>query len=132
MSYETILLEKHGNVSVLTLNRPPANSVSYAMLGELEKALADVASDKDARMLVFTDAGDRCFCKVMEIAVSLYERAPLAARAIINASNAFLTMGIEEGLKAEASESKVCVASKDAIEGFTAFMQKRKSEFRGE
>ena len=37
MSYETILLEKRDHVSVLTLNRPPANSVSYAMLGEIDK-----------------------------------------------------------------------------------------------
>jgi enoyl-CoA hydratase/carnithine racemase len=256
MSYETLLLEKQGYVSVLTLNRPPANSVSHVMLGEMDKALAEVAADNEARVLVITGAGDRCFCagmdvndsmshpevgeigralwtkvdlfekptiaalnghtlgggcelalachfrymadspkavigcpeinlgiipgwggtqrmtrllgrakaldlmlnakrlspkealaiglveavfapdqlmpRVMEIAASLSERAPLAARAIIKASNTFLAKGIEEGLKAEASESRVCVASKDAAEGFTAFIQKRKPEFKGE
>ena len=256
MSYETILLEKRDHVSVLTLNRPPANSVSYAMLGEIDKALAGVAADKEVRALVITGAGDRCFCagmdvndsmshpevgeigralwtkvdlfekptiaalnghtlgggcelalachfrymadnpkatigcpeinlgiipgwggtqrmtrllgrtkaldlmlnakrmspqealaiglvesvfapdqlipRVMEIAASLSERAPLAAKAIINASNTFLTKGIGEGLKSEAFESKACVASKDTVEGFTAFIQKRKPEFKGE
>ena len=43
-----------------------------------------------------------------------------------------LYKGIEEGLKVEAAGSKVCASSKDAIEGFTAFMQKRKPEFKGE
>ena len=256
MGYETFILEKQGYVATITLNRPPTNSVSYAMLGELDKALAEVASDKDARVLVFTGAGDRCFSagmdvsdamnhsdvgevgralwtkvdlfekptiaainghalgggcelalachfgymadnpkafmgcpeinlgitpgwggtqrmtrllgrtkalelmlnakrlspkealdiglveklfapeqlmpQVMEIASTLSERAPLSVRAIIQASTTFITKGIEEGLKVEAAGSKICAASKDAIEGFTAFMQKRKPEFKGE
>ncbi|HPI92669.1 MAG TPA: enoyl-CoA hydratase-related protein [Deltaproteobacteria bacterium] len=256
MAYETLLLEKHGYVAVLTLNRPPTNSVSYTMLGEIEKALAEVASDKDARALVITGAGDRCFSagmdvadalnhpdvgdvgralwtkvdlfekptiaainghalgggceltlachfrymadnpkavigcpevnlgitpgwggtqrmtrllgrtkaldlmlnakrlspkealdiglveavfapeelmpKVMEYATALSERAPLSVQAIVQSSTAFMYKGIEEGLKVEASTSKRCVASKDATEGFTAFMEKRKPNFKGE
>jgi enoyl-CoA hydratase/carnithine racemase len=256
MGYETLLLEKQGNVAVLTLNRPPTNSVSYVMLQELDKVFGEVANDKEARVLVITGSGDRCFsagmdvsdamshpdvgevgralwtkvdlfekptiaainghalgggCElalachfrymadnpkavigcpeinlgitpgwggtqrmtrllgrtkaldlmlnakrlspkealdiglverlfapeqlmphVMEIAKALSERAPLSVCAIIQASTTFLYKGIEEGLKAEAAGSKVCVASKDAIEGFTAFMQKRKPDFKGE
>lgn len=256
MSYETILLEKQGYVSILTLNRPPTNAVSYAMLGELGKAFDEVALDKDSRVLVITGAGDRSFSagmdvadaishpdvgevgcalwtkvdlfekptiaainghalgggcelalachfrymaenpkalmgcpennlgilpgwggtqrmtrllgrtkaldlmlnakrlspkeaydiglveaifpqdqfmsKVMEIATALSERSPLSVRGIIQASTAFLYKGIEEGLKAEAAASKICASSKDAIEGFTAFMEKRKPDFKGE
>ena len=256
MGYETLLLERQGHVAILTLNRPPTNSVSYAMLGELDKVFDEVAADREARALVITGAGDRCFCagmdvadaishpgvgevgralwtkvdlfekptiaainghalgggcelalachfrfmaenpkafmgcpeinlgiipgwggtqrmtrllgrskaldlmlnarrlspgeafavglvdrlfapeqlmtQVMEIATSLSERAPLSARAIIKASTTFIYKGIEEGLKAETEGSKVCVASKDATEGFTAFMEKRKPVFKGE
>ncbi|HOJ14551.1 MAG TPA: enoyl-CoA hydratase-related protein [Deltaproteobacteria bacterium] len=256
MAYETLLLEKQGHITVLTLNRPPTNSVSYAMLGEIDKALDEVAADSDARVLVITGAGERCFSagmdvndslshpdvgevgralwtkvdlfdkptiaavnghalgggcelalachfrymadnpkaaigcpeinlgiipgwggtqrmtrllgrskaldlmlnakrlspqealaaglvdavfdqagfmeKVMEIAASLAERAPLSARGIIRAVNAYCYQGIEKGLEAEAASSKICASSKDAIEGFTAFMQKRKPEFKGE
>jgi enoyl-CoA hydratase/carnithine racemase len=256
MGYETLLLEKQGRVMVLTFNRPPTNSVSYAMLGELDKALDEVAHDKDARVLVFTGAGDRCFSagmdvadamnhpdigevgralwtkvdlfekptlaainghalgggcelalachfrfmtdnpkalmgcpelnlgiipgwggtqrmtrllgrtkaldlilfskrlspaealsaglvegvyapealmpKVMETAQALSEKAPLAVRAAIKAVTTHLYKGIDEGLKAETEGSKTCATSKDAIEGFTAFMQKRKPEFKGE
>jgi enoyl-CoA hydratase/carnithine racemase len=256
MAYETLLLEKQDHIAVLTLNRPPTNSVSYVMMGELDRAFAEVGTDKDVRVLVITGSGDRCFsagmdvadamnhpdvgdvgrelwtkvdcfdkpviaainghalgggcelalachfrymadnpravmgcpeinlgitpgwggtqrmtrllgrtkaldlmlnakrlspkealdiglverlftpeqlmAEVIEIAKALSERAPLSVRAIIQASTAFMYKGIEEGLKVEAAGSKVCAASKDAIEGFTAFMQKRKPEFKGE
>jgi enoyl-CoA hydratase/carnithine racemase len=256
MAYETILLERQGQVAVLTMNRPPTNSVSYAMLGEIERALSEVASDREARVLVITGSGDRCFsagmdvndslahpdvgevgralwtkvdlfekptvaainghalgggcelalachfrhmadnpkatigcpeinlgilpgwggtqrmtrllgrtkaldlmlnarrlspqealaiglvdavhapedlmASVMEAAAALSERAPLSARGIIQAVNAFCYRGIDEGLTAEAAASKVCAGSKDAIEGFTAFIEKRKPTFKGE
>lgn len=256
MSYESILLEKQGNVSVLTLNRPPTNAITTAMLHEIEKALEEVANDRESRVLVLTGAGDRCFSagmdvadaikhpdvgavgralwtkvdlfdkptiaainghalgggcelslachfrymtdnpkaligcpennlgilpgwggtqrmtrllgrtkaldlmlnarrlsptealeiglvqtlyapdqlmpQVMEIAKGLSERAPLSVSGIIRASTAFLYYGIEEGLKVEAAQSKICSTSKDAVEGFTAFMEKRKPNFKGE
>jgi enoyl-CoA hydratase/carnithine racemase len=256
MDYETLLLEIQGHVAVLTLNRPPTNSVSYAMLQELDKVFDEVANDMDVRALVITGAGDRCFSagmdvadamshpdvgdigralwikvdrfekpiiaainghalgggcelalvchfrfmaendkakmgcpelnlgiipgwggtqtmtrllgrtkalelilfskrlspqealsiglvdglyppeelipKVMEKARALAEKAPLAVRATINATLAHVEKGMVAGLKAEAEGSKICVKSKDAIEGFTAFMQKRKPEFKGE
>jgi enoyl-CoA hydratase/carnithine racemase len=256
MSYETLLLEKHGFVAVLTLNRPPANAVSWQMLQEIEQALGEVAADRAARVLVITGAGDRSFSagmdvgdaiahpnvgeigralwtkvdlfpkpiiaainghalgggcelalashfrfmannpkavmgcpevnlgiipgwggtqrmtrllgrakaldlmcnarrlsppealeiglveklfepgefmpKVMEYAAALSERAPLSVQAIVQASTAFLIKGIEEGLKIEESTSKGCVASRDATEGFTAFIEKRKPNFTGE
>jgi enoyl-CoA hydratase/carnithine racemase len=70
--------------------------------------------------------------KVMEYATGISERAPLSVKAIIQASTTFMNKGIEEGLKAEAAGSKVCVASRDAAEGFTAFLEKRKPAFTGE
>jgi enoyl-CoA hydratase/carnithine racemase len=256
MGYETLLLEKQGNVAVLTLNRPPTNSVSYLMLQELDKVFDEVANDMDVRVLVITGAGDRCFSagmdvadaighpdvgdvgrvlwikvdrfdkpviaainghalgggcelalvchfrfmtennkakigcpelnlgiipgwggtqtmtrllgrgkaldlilfskrlnpqealaiglvdglypaeeligKVMETAQALAEKAPLAVRAAISATLAHVDKGMDEGLRTEAELSKICAKSKDAIEGFTAFMQKRKPEFKGE
>ena len=67
MAYETLLLEKQGYVAVLTLNRPPTKTVSYAMLGEQGKAQAEEATDKDTRVLVITGAGDRCFSAGMDV-----------------------------------------------------------------
>ncbi|RJP44548.1 MAG: enoyl-CoA hydratase [Desulfobacteraceae bacterium] len=70
--------------------------------------------------------------EVMEYAAALAERAPLSVQAIIKSSTAFIYKGITEGLKVEAATSKACVSSKDATEGFTAFIEKRKPNFTGE
>ena len=53
MGYETLLLEKQGYVAVLTLNRPPTNSVSYVMLQELDKVFDEVVQRHGC-----TSAGD--------------------------------------------------------------------------
>jgi enoyl-CoA hydratase/carnithine racemase len=254
MSYETLLLEKQGHVAVLTLNRPPQNAVSYQMLQEIEAALEQVAADRDARVLVFTGAGEKSFSagmdvgdaiahpnvgeigralwtrvdlfekptiaainghalgggcelamachfrfmadnpkavmgcpeinlgiipgwggtqrltrlvgrakaldlmlnarrlspgealglveklfppeefmtRVMEYATAISERAPLSAQAIVKSATTFLYKGIVEGLVVEEETSKRCVASKDATEGLTAFIEKRKPVFTGE
>ncbi len=256
MSYETLLLDRQGKVAVLTLNRPPQNAVSYAMLGEIEKAIEEVASDKDARVLVITGSGERSFSagmdvgdaishpdvgevgralwtkidrlekptiaainghalgggcelalachfrfmasserakigcpelnlgiipgwggtqrltrllgrskalelmlrskrlspdealaiglvdgvyppdqlmsQVMELANELSEKAPLAVRAVIRAVRAHLEKGIDAGLQVETDEVAIVTKSADAVEGFTAFMEKRKPNFKGE
>jgi enoyl-CoA hydratase/carnithine racemase len=256
MAYETLLLEKQGHVAVLTLNRPTTNAVNYIMLQELDKALEEVAADKDARVLVITGSGEKAFCagmdvgdavshpdvgavgrviwtkldrlekptiaainghalgggceltlachfrymadnqnskmgcpelnlgiipgwggtqrltrllgrnkaldlmlnsrrlspqealtlglvdglypqdqlmsQVLEKAQALAEKAPLAVRSAIRAVCAHEDCGIDTGLRLEGEGADICASSQDAIEGFTAFMQKRKPEFKGE
>ena len=62
MSYQTIVFESAGGVARLTLNRPERlNSFNVTMHGEVREALARVASDSTARVLVVTGAG-RGFC----------------------------------------------------------------------
>jgi 2-(1,2-epoxy-1,2-dihydrophenyl)acetyl-CoA isomerase len=62
MSYESILFALEGGVARLTLNRPDRlNSFNDAMHAETRDALAQVAADASARVLVLTGAG-RGFC----------------------------------------------------------------------
>jgi enoyl-CoA hydratase/carnithine racemase len=57
-----LLHERDGGVVTLTLNRPEQfNALSQALLTELEKALADIAEDETARVLVIAGAG-KAFC----------------------------------------------------------------------
>ncbi len=57
--YQTILTERHGDVLVVTLNRPDRlNAASLDMAGEITAALADL---NGARAVVITGAG-RAFC----------------------------------------------------------------------
>ncbi len=56
--FEEILYEEHGDVAVLTLNRPEArNALTFKTYEELERAVRDVRS----RCLVITGT-DAAFC----------------------------------------------------------------------
>jgi 2-(1,2-epoxy-1,2-dihydrophenyl)acetyl-CoA isomerase len=62
MTYETILLASADGVARVTLNRPDRlNSFTATMHEELRDALAKVAADASARVLLLTGAG-RGFC----------------------------------------------------------------------
>ncbi|MFO8011299.1 MAG: enoyl-CoA hydratase/isomerase family protein [Dehalococcoidia bacterium] len=62
MDFETIILEKKGHISTLTLNRPEdLNALSPTVYDELCAAAADAASDGQTRVLVFKGNG-RAFC----------------------------------------------------------------------
>ncbi len=67
MAFETILLEKNGQIARLTLNRPERlNALNEQMFHELNLALQDVAEDPRVRVLVLTGAG-RAFCASADI-----------------------------------------------------------------
>ncbi|MBT8340090.1 MAG: hypothetical protein HKP58_03200 [Desulfatitalea sp.] len=60
--FENILLEKHGAVAVLTINRPDKmNAVNNATVEELDQALVRVEADPDLRVLILTGAGEKAF-----------------------------------------------------------------------
>src|SRR6056297_952697 len=69
---------------------------------------------------------------VTEMAEFLAKRPPLAVQAVLKAVNVGLEHGIDEGTKAEWEGTQTVSKSKDAIEGFTAFMEKREPQFKGE
>ncbi len=65
-----MILERsqHGLVQVLTLNRPEAaNSLNPELIGELGKALTEIAADDATQVVVLTGAGERIFCAGMDL-----------------------------------------------------------------
>ena len=62
MSYETVLVDRDDAVSVVTLNRPPANAISAQMVTDLAACVEELAADATVRAIVLTGAGDRIFC----------------------------------------------------------------------
>jgi enoyl-CoA hydratase/carnithine racemase len=68
----------------------------------------------------------------MEMAVALSKRAPLALKAILNAVVMGLDTNMDAGIKLELAGSQMVGKSKDAMEGMTAFMEKREAKFTGE
>jgi enoyl-CoA hydratase len=63
MPYQNLLLEQaEPGIYLLTVNRPQAlNALNAATLGELAQAVAQVAADTAARVLLVTGAGDKAF-----------------------------------------------------------------------
>lgn len=256
MAYETIIVEKEGNIGIITLNRPPANSVNFALLKDLDRALDQFEEDKEVRALIITGAGEKgfsagfdvteaaraaeigntgravfsrierypkpvvaaingyalgggceltmaCHFRVMvstekakigcpevnlgiipgwggtqrmprligktramdmlvfgkrinapealniglinkvsqpgelmndakDLAHRLAKQAPLAVKAILESVTVGLETTLEEGLKVEGKNLNMVSSSKDAIEGITAFLEKREAQFKGE
>jgi enoyl-CoA hydratase/carnithine racemase len=254
MEFQTLLYRKENHVLVITLNRPPANSVNLMTVIDIEKAMDEAEKDKDVRVIVFTGAGEKGFSagfdvtdaanaaetgprgralwtridrfskpiiaaingyafgggcelamactlrvmqenakigltelnlgiipgwggtqrmprligkskalemilfskritarealdiglvdrvakegelmkEVMEMAGFLAKRPPIAVKAVLNAVMAGIEQGFEAGIRMEALGSAEVSTSKDVIEGFTAFLQKREPHFTGE
>ncbi len=254
MPYENILLEKKGYIGVLTLNRPPANSVNLATLEEMDRAIDELKDDRGIRVVIITGAGEKGFSagfdvsdaanadkvgpkgqevwtkvdrlykpviaaingyafgggcelslactfrlmvdgakigltelnlgiipgwggtqrmprvigkakaldlilfskrltaaealeiglvdrvippdefmkEVFDFAAILAKRPPLAVSSVLKAIDAGLEHGLDEGTKVEMEGSRTVAKSKDAMEGFTAFFEKREPAFTGE
>jgi E-phenylitaconyl-CoA hydratase len=71
-------VERHGAVTLVTLNRPEAsNALSRAASDALEAALLAFDADPGARVAVLTGAGSKCFCA----GADLFAAAPTPAEA---------------------------------------------------
>jgi len=75
---------------------------------------------------------DTLMDEALKMAEEIAQRPPLAVSAVLNAITAGLDKGIDEGLRVEQEGIAKVQTSKDAMEGFTAFLEKRKPEFKGE
>jgi enoyl-CoA hydratase/carnithine racemase len=69
---------------------------------------------------------------VFAFAGKLAQRPPIAVGCVLKAIATGSYEGIDEGLRVENEGSKTVGASKDCIEGFTAFLEKRDPVFTGE
>jgi enoyl-CoA hydratase/carnithine racemase len=61
MAYENLIVEQEGNTGVITLNRPPANPINFAVLNELDEVFTKWEKDKAVRAVIVTGAGERGF-----------------------------------------------------------------------
>jgi len=67
MAYETLLIEKEGPISIVTLNRPERlNAINNQLVVDLEDLLAKIEADEETRCIILTGAG-RGFCAGADI-----------------------------------------------------------------
>ena len=88
-TYETLLVERQGAVTTVSLNRPDKrNSIGGPMMVELYEALSGVAADPDVRVLVLRGAGAD-FCPGADVKHYGGEGAPAAARSVWSLTREF-------------------------------------------
>jgi enoyl-CoA hydratase len=76
MSFETILVETRGAVTLVTLNRPKAlNALNSQVLADLTAAFADYERDATQRCLVLTGSGDKAFAAGADIKEMIEKQA---------------------------------------------------------
>ena len=60
--------ERQGRVAVITLNRPDRmNALSPELSADLRAAQQQLMDDPEARVCVYTGAGDRAFCAGLDM-----------------------------------------------------------------
>jgi len=69
LAEERVLIEYNveGGVAVLTLNDPPANTYSYEMMQQLDRAILAARMDDAVQVIVITGKGDKFFCAGADI-----------------------------------------------------------------
>jgi len=56
-------------VALLTLSAPPANTYSYEMMGELDRAILAARMDEGVHVIVITGSGEKFFCAGADISM---------------------------------------------------------------
>jgi enoyl-CoA hydratase len=64
---ELIDYQESNGVAILTLNDPPANTYSYDMMQQLDRAILDARMDDAVQVLVITGKGEKFFCAGADI-----------------------------------------------------------------
>lgn len=67
-----------------------------------------------------------------EYAQQLAKRSPIAVSLTLKSMVAGMEKGIDKGLQVDRESAEILARSKDALEGFTAFLEKREPVFIGE
>ncbi|MBC7339746.1 MAG: enoyl-CoA hydratase/isomerase family protein [Firmicutes bacterium] len=61
MAYNNILVDREPPLLTITVNRPPANALSRATIGEIRQAIDEAAADEEVRVIIITGSGHYIF-----------------------------------------------------------------------
>jgi enoyl-CoA hydratase len=75
---------------------------------------------------------DQLMAEVQAVAEQIKAKGPFAVRLAKQCVNKSLYLGMDEALMLEAKDFGLCFATKDQKEGMAAFVEKRKTTFKGE
>ena len=66
-TFSKLNYQTRDGVAVITLNDPPANTYSYEMMQQLDRAILDARMDDAVQVIVITGAGEKFFCAGADI-----------------------------------------------------------------
>jgi enoyl-CoA hydratase len=66
---ELVRYEVREGIAVLTLNDPPANTYSYEMMQQLDRAILNARMDESVHVIVITGQGEKFFCAGADISM---------------------------------------------------------------
>ena len=101
----------------------------YCLGGGCELALAQTAFT--IGLVNHVVPADQLETKTMEIANRIAEKSPIALRLAKEAVKVASRSSLDEGLRREVDLFALCFSSEDKDEGVSAFLEKRKPEFKG-
>jgi enoyl-CoA hydratase len=68
MSYEALIYEKTGGVSMITINRPMvSNAINARLVDELSDICDNINHDEETRAVIITGSGEKAFCVGMDL-----------------------------------------------------------------
>ncbi|OHD66035.1 MAG: enoyl-CoA hydratase [Spirochaetes bacterium RBG_13_51_14] len=104
MGYNTITVTTNNFVTIITLNRPPTNSINLGMREDLDRAITELEQSRDTRIIIITGAGDKGFCAGMDVsdvanlyngpdAIDMFNRIDRFPKPLIAAVNGYCLGG---------------------------------------
>jgi enoyl-CoA hydratase len=67
MDYETLLVEKEGDIAVVRLNRPPVNSLNVKAYKDIYDAFCDLEKDESVKAVILTATGEKAFAAGLDV-----------------------------------------------------------------
>lgn len=86
----------------------------------------------DMGLITSKTTPENLMVETMQLARALVKRPPLAVRGVLEAMSTNDYEGLEKGWEVEGQGLRRAGRSKDSLEGFTAFLEKREPVFKGE
>ncbi|HOP84930.1 MAG TPA: enoyl-CoA hydratase-related protein [Syntrophorhabdaceae bacterium] len=67
MEYETLYVEKEENIAIVSLNRPPVNSLNEKAYKEIYAAFCDLEKDDNVKAIILTGSGEKAFAAGLDV-----------------------------------------------------------------
>jgi len=67
MEYETLYVEKEENIAIVSLNRPPVNSLNERAYKEIYAVFCDLEKDDNVKAIILTGSGEKAFAAGLDV-----------------------------------------------------------------